>query len=222
METRDWDKIYQQQGQVQTEVLPKVKIAADKFKRNGCLNVLDLACGTGRHAVYLAKEGFDVYASDISEKGLAIAKQQAALANVNIKFKRHDMKTIPYQKESFDAVLCIWSIGIGTISDIRRRIGEIFRVLKYGGTLITDFISVADKTWLRGKEIENNTFAMEGLPDLVEHYSTKDELATFFTGFHQATIEEAVQDMLTVCTLSDLIDDSESTIIEIKQLEGVE
>jgi ubiquinone/menaquinone biosynthesis C-methylase UbiE len=193
MENKCWDRVYQRQGQVQKIVLPKVIAAARMFKSKGYKNVLDLACGTGRHSVYLAKEGFHVYAGDISENGLIIARQNAKALAANIDFKRYDMKAIPYPDDFFDAVVCVWSIDIGTVEDINDRIKEIFRVLKHQGVFITDYISVADKTFGRGTEIEKNTFrgAMEGLPDLLEHYSTYDELVGLFAKFHHAHVEKA-------------------------------
>jgi ubiquinone/menaquinone biosynthesis C-methylase UbiE len=190
-----WDRIYCQQGKVQINVLPKAIKAAGLFNKKGYKSILDLACGTGRHSVYFAEEGFKVYAGDISENGLAIARQNVLLANVNVTFDRYDMKAVPFHDDYFDAVFCVWSIGLGTIDEIRQRVEEIFRVLKYGGTVITDFISIADETWGKGSQIENDTFqgAMPGLPDLIEHYSTKEELANLFSRFQQVTIQEADQ-----------------------------
>ncbi len=58
MEIIGWDRVYRQQGQVHTTILPKIKVVAEKFSHKGYRKVLDLACGTGRHAVYLAQKGF--------------------------------------------------------------------------------------------------------------------------------------------------------------------
>ncbi len=46
----------------------------------------------------------------------------------------------------------------------------------------------------------------------------EQELQNYFGDGRQATIGEAVQDMLTVCALSDLTEDNEGTIIEVKQV----
>jgi hypothetical protein len=83
------------------------------------------------------------------------------------------------------------SSGLGTIGEIRQRVDEIFRILEYGCILITDSISVSDQLWGRGNQIVNNTFqgAMQGLPDLIEHCSAKEELTGLFSGFQHVTVE---------------------------------
>ncbi len=112
---------------------------------------------------------------------------------MNIEFQKHDMKDILYENGFFDGVICIWAIDLGTLSEIRQSIEEIHRVLRQGGSLITDFTSIRDETWGKGKEIERNTFkgAMKSLPDLIEHYTTKDELVTLFSGYNEVNIEES-------------------------------
>jgi SAM-dependent methyltransferase len=51
--------------------------------------VLDLACGKGRHAIYLNQLGFDVLGVDLSENSIAIANKNA---NATLHFEVHDMR----------------------------------------------------------------------------------------------------------------------------------
>ena len=61
-------------------------------KENKCLSVLDLCTGSGCIAVSLKKSGFEkVYAADISDKALAVAKHNAKLNNANIIFLQSDL-----------------------------------------------------------------------------------------------------------------------------------
>lgn len=52
-------------------------------------HILDLACGKGRHSVYLNKIGFRVTGVDLSKNSIEFAKQ---FENKNLKFKVHDMR----------------------------------------------------------------------------------------------------------------------------------
>ena len=61
-------------------------------KENKCLSVLDLCTGSGCIAVSLKKCGFEkVYAADISDKALAVAKHNAKLNNADIIFLQSDL-----------------------------------------------------------------------------------------------------------------------------------
>ncbi len=52
-------------------------------------HILDLACGRGRHAIYLNKKGFNVTGLDLSPQNIAIAKQ---FENDRLHFATHDMR----------------------------------------------------------------------------------------------------------------------------------
>lgn len=186
-----WERIYRERGDLQLQVLPKIKRAAKVFKEKNYEKVLDLGCGTGKHSIFLAKEGFSVYATDISQTGIDIAKQKTKSIGLNnIHFKTHDMREIPYSANLFDAVLCIWTIYHGTLDEIKKTVGEIYRVLKSNGTVITDFLSVADVTYGLGREIERNTFIGEKNQeeDVAHHYSTREELIQLFSEFRKLKI----------------------------------
>ncbi|MFL5538605.1 MAG: class I SAM-dependent methyltransferase [Longimicrobiaceae bacterium] len=70
--------------------------------------VLDVACGWGRHSVSLARAGFKVTGLDLSETLLARGRKRAAAAGVEVGFVRGDMREIPWRGR-FDAVLSLYS-----------------------------------------------------------------------------------------------------------------
>ena len=75
-------------------------------KENKCLSVLDLCTGSGCIAVCLKKNGFEkVYAADISDKALAVAKHNAKLNNADIIFLQSDLyKNFP-KEIRFDIIV---------------------------------------------------------------------------------------------------------------------
>ena len=66
--------------------------------------ILDLACGKGRHAIYLNELGFDVTGADLSENSISFAKQ---FENDTLHFEVHDMCK-PFNKP-FDAVFNLFT-----------------------------------------------------------------------------------------------------------------
>lgn len=66
--------------------------------------VLDIGCGNGRNSIYLAKHGFDVEAVDFSETAIELAKENAAKANVSVKFHCRSIFDFEYAAKSFDAI----------------------------------------------------------------------------------------------------------------------
>ena len=66
--------------------------------------VLDLACGKGRHSIYLNQLGFDVLGVDLSENSIAVAKKNE---NDTLHFSVHDMR-IPFE-EKYDAIFNLFT-----------------------------------------------------------------------------------------------------------------
>jgi len=191
MQARDWDRIYRVRGDLRFSVLPKIRRAARDFKKNNYNKILDLGCGTGKHSIFLAKQGFSVYATDISPTGIEIAMEKAeSQALNNIHFKQHDISSIPFEDSFFDAVVCTWTIYHGTLNEIRKTISEIYRVLRLNGTVLTDFLSVATESYRLGEEIERDTFIGEKdqEEDVPHHYTTREEITQLFAEFRQLRI----------------------------------
>ena len=86
--------------------------------------VLDLACGYGRHALELARRGFDVTGVDITEAYVEDARQTAARENLRATFLCDDIRNISYESE-FDVVLNIADGAIGYLENDEEN-GKIF------------------------------------------------------------------------------------------------
>ena len=66
--------------------------------------ILDLACGKGRHSVYLNTLGYDVTGADLSENSIAEASKNT---NETLHFQVHDMR-VPFE-EKFDAIFNLFT-----------------------------------------------------------------------------------------------------------------
>lgn len=182
----DWDNIYRTQGEVQRDILPTALIASELFKRKGINTVLDLGCGTGRHAAFFAGQGFKVIAADISEKAVEITKNKAAALGLDIKTINLDMRKMPFEDDSFDAVFCIWTTGHGLYSDAVKHADEMMRVVRKNGLVFADYVSKDDELYGVGQEIEKDTFINADLPgeeDIPHHYSDEKELRELYKGY---------------------------------------
>ena len=137
---RQWNKIFKKRGKVfekpKEEMLKILKI----FKQREVKKVLDLGCGSGRHVIFLAKHGFNVYGFDIANEGIKIAKQWLKKEKLKADFKIGSIyKKLPYEDNFFDAVISTHAIHHGKIEDIRKAIRELERVLKPGGLIFVTF-----------------------------------------------------------------------------------
>jgi 2-polyprenyl-3-methyl-5-hydroxy-6-metoxy-1,4-benzoquinol methylase len=66
---------------------------------NKAARILDIGCGTGRHAIELAKRGYAVVGIDLSESLLKRAKEKASEQHLRIDFQRHDARDLPFRQE---------------------------------------------------------------------------------------------------------------------------
>jgi SAM-dependent methyltransferase len=99
------------------------------------MQILDLACGFGRHANRLAALGHSVTGMDLMPGFLEIARQQAAEMGVHVDYRQGDMRQIDFV-EAFDRVLLLFtSFGYFEDDENVRVMENIFRVLRPGGLL---------------------------------------------------------------------------------------
>jgi SAM-dependent methyltransferase len=111
------------------------------------LAILDLGCGTGRHALRLAAAGAEVTAVDFSEGMLAEARRKPGAESV--RFLVHDLhESLPFADGSFDLVVS------GLVLEHLRNLGHFFRearrMLNPGGRAVVSAMHPA--MFLRGSQ----------------------------------------------------------------------
>ncbi|MGL2986319.1 class I SAM-dependent methyltransferase [Flavobacterium sp. RSSA_27] len=101
--------------------------------------VLDLACGKGRHAIYLSQLGFKVVGADLSENSIAEASKNS---NTNLSFRVHDMRE-PFE-EKFDAIFNLFT-SFGYFEDEADNLKTLIAIkesLSETGFAVIDFMNV--------------------------------------------------------------------------------
>ena len=125
---------------------------------NSC--VLDLACGKGRHALFLNSKGYQVTGVDLSSQSIKWANQ---FNSAGLSFHVHDMREV-FSKNTFDIVLNLFS-SFGyfrTITDNEKMLNAVAENLKSDGVFVLDFMNVTkvinDLVAKESKEEDNITF----------------------------------------------------------------
>jgi tellurite methyltransferase len=90
---------------------------------------LDIACGSGRNALFLAARGFEVTAVDISAVALAEARRRAEAASLAVSWQIADLAEAKFPRERFDLV-----INFNYLQ--RTLIPKIVSALRVGGHVI--------------------------------------------------------------------------------------
>lgn len=104
--------------------------------------ILECGCGTGNITVPLAKLGFDVTASDISDEMLAVASEKARSAGLKLPFVRMDMTALTFNRPLDGVIACCDCVNYLTgEEDAESFFRAAHSVLKQGGALIFDVSS---------------------------------------------------------------------------------
>lgn len=119
------------------------------LEEGGARNVLDAACGTGRHAIALADWGYEVFGADASTRMVLRAQANAVRAGAAIRFETARFSELPSVAPGpFDAVLCIGNSlpHVADQADLAGSLRGMAEVLRSGGLLILHNLNY-DRRW---------------------------------------------------------------------------
>jgi len=127
------------------ETPPKTLVdLVESGKVKPCKTV-DLGCGAGYYAIYLASRGFDVIGIDISPTAIKIAREKAEKENVKCIFIVADVLGSLYEvKDTFDFAFD-WSLLHHVYPEYRKKyIENVNRILNSGGKYLSVCFSEKD------------------------------------------------------------------------------
>ncbi len=134
--TRWYEMLYRHRDEQDAAGLALPLIAKGKLLTG--MEILDMACGRGRHASVFAREGLRVTGIDLSAESI----REAATAAPSARFEVFDMRN-PYANGRFDAVVCLFtSLGYtGDRTDDVQAVVAATQALKPGGLFVLDLFN---------------------------------------------------------------------------------
>ena len=124
---RPWDEVYQQPENVKLDAAPLLVEIADQLAPG---RALDLACGVGRHALYLARLGWNAVAVDSSRTAIDLLRKQCAAETLRVDARLADLETGEFTIEpaAYDLICDFFYLQRGLFQAIRKgvRPGGIF------------------------------------------------------------------------------------------------
>ena len=125
-----WDDKYisgTYQPRKEVSALIKAVASEENGEHKRCL---DIACGNGRNAVFLAKKGYDVDAVDVSKVALEMARKRADENNVEVNWILSDLNIFQFVENEYDLIVVdFYLCGNDMIENIKKS-------LKIGGTIV--------------------------------------------------------------------------------------
>lgn len=163
------------------------------FARYGVHRVLDVACGTGHHAIALAQRGYDAVGVDLSEPMIEQARKNAIRAQLDVVFVVAGFGELAEKiSGKFDAIICLGNSLPHLLSreQLHQALSDMAVMLRQGGVLILQnrnydrilaeeqrFMPLearaeSDREWLFLRVLDFGPPEHDGLPGLTFHMLT--------------------------------------------------
>lgn len=181
----------------------QLAVSLGKSLRPGA-RILDVGCGLGRNSVYLSKQGFELFALDISPTATQVLRTASVSSSLKVHVVQGDFRRHPFAPQSFDAALAVNTIYHSYRTQLAVTVAEIMTLIRPDGffclTLLAksgnqyqkylDMVSVGNAV-----EVEPGTFVSsnesvqldEYLP---HHFVDFDSMKELLQNFHVEHISQ--------------------------------
>jgi cyclopropane fatty-acyl-phospholipid synthase-like methyltransferase len=143
-------------------------------------SAVDLGCGSGNYAIWLAKKGFHVTGIDFSNKALELAHKQAEQENVHCTFLEADLTNADFKPNTKYDFAYDWEVLHHVFPEDRERyIQNVDKMLQKGGTYFSVCFSEQDPDF--GGKGKYRTTPM----DTKLYFSSENEIEQLFTTYFE-------------------------------------
>jgi SAM-dependent methyltransferase len=123
------------------QTLKEVSFIEESLEARGGAEILDVACGYGRHAIELVQRGLKITGLDLSLPLLIRAADESQRRSLSVNFVHADMREMAFEQQ-FDGAYCVLTSFGYFDEDTNLRVAEgIARALKPGGRLLLDVVN---------------------------------------------------------------------------------
>ncbi|GAA1219529.1 class I SAM-dependent methyltransferase [Kitasatospora nipponensis] len=186
-----WQRTYTAHpGMYGEEPSTPARHAAEVFRAAGAREVLELGAGHGRDALFLARSGFTVRATDFSAVGLGQLREAAQAADLaeRVTTTVHDVRTaLPLPGASVDAVFAhmLLCMALST-REIQAVVAEVRRVLRPSGTFVYTVRHTDDAHFGAGTDLGDDIWEHGGFG---VHYFSRDLVETLADGWQLVEVQ---------------------------------
>jgi SAM-dependent methyltransferase len=121
----EWNQRYRTRDALDSE---PARLLLDAARELPPGRALDLACGAGRNALWLARNGWEVVAIDGAEEAIRLVREQQPPVDARVADLENG-EPLPFADRSFDLVLILYYLH-------RPLFAEARRVVRHGGTIV--------------------------------------------------------------------------------------
>lgn len=127
-----WEKTYQEDDTITFSSKPNAAITEFEHLVNVPSRVLDVGCGEGQNAIYLASLGHQVDAFDLSEYGIAKLKRNCELSKVQVNAFAADLTAYQFVQR-YDMITCFGTLHFVAKDEWKRFINNAKEYTNAGG-----------------------------------------------------------------------------------------
>ena len=160
------------------------------FRQERVATVLEAGCGSGRDALFYAREGFTVTALDISAHALRWAREETVESGAPISFIAGDLLATNLASGSFDAVVAIHLIHLQPEPVRRAMVNRLWSLAKDGGLIAMANYSTDEAGFTTWEAYPEHNTRVDPKGKLV-HFFDEEDIATLLPPgrFHLLTCD---------------------------------
>ena len=169
----------------------KVAVECEKyFSKNNVKNILVMGIGYGRNGKYFIEKGYSVDGVENSEVAINLGK----IFCQEINYIYGSVFDIKLDKK-YDAIFCYSILHLFEEKARNKLLQNCMDHCKDNGIIVVSSFSIKDKTYGKGKKIEENTFEVK--EGKIVHFYSEEEIKNIHKNLENITIDYSIEEVET-------------------------